>query len=167
MNPARTLRSSRPTTLWVLLALIVSIAPSAAAAEATVYGESLTPFEAVRIADLLADPERYLGQTVKVEGLVEDVCPKKGCWIDILEKQSAETIRFKVEDDVIVFPAEAKGNEVVAEGVFGKRELTHDQAISWMRHLAEEKGEAFDEASVTGPMVIYQIEGIGAEVAAR
>ena len=88
----------------------------------------------------------------------------KGCWIDILEGESGETVRFKVEDGVIVFPVEAKGREVVAEGVLQKKEMSERRARSWMRHLAEEKGEPFDEASVTGPMVFYQIEGIGAEV---
>ena len=33
-----------------------------------------------------------------------------------------------------------------------------------MKHLAEEKGEDFDPASVSGPMVMYQIEGDAAVV---
>ena len=90
----------------------------------------------------------------------------KGCWIDILDSQSKETVRFKVEDDVIVFPAEAKGSQVVAEGILRKHEMSKEQAINWLRHLAEEKGESFDDSSVTGPMDFYQIEGLGAEVTA-
>jgi len=152
---------------WVQGLFVLSVALtafSASASTTTSYGEALSGVSAVRIAELASSPEKYLGEKIRVEGLVEDVCPMKGCWIDILEAQSRETIRFKVADGVIVFPVEAKGHEVVAEGVLRKHEMSKKRATSWLRHLAEEKGEPFDEASVTGPMVFYQIEGLGAEV---
>lgn len=148
--------------LWMTLAVALLSAQFAAASDT--YGEGLSATKAVRIADLLDHPERYLDERVKVEGLVEDVCPMKGCWIEILEKQSKQTIRFKVEDDVIVFPVEAKGSAVVAEGILRKQEMSKEEAIDWLRHLAEEKGESFDESTVKGPMDFYQLEGIGAEL---
>ena len=155
---------SRWVQSWVVL-VFVFVSFSTSASTTSSYGEGLSGVRTVRIAELTSSPEKYLGEKVRVEGLVEDVCPMKGCWIDILESQSRETIRFKVADGVIVFPVEAKGREVVAEGVLRKHEMSKKRAISWMRHLAEEKGEPFDEASVTGPMVFYQIDGVGAEVA--
>ena len=147
----------------IALAVVLS-AFSVSARTTTSYGEALSGVSAVRIAELTSSPEKYLGEKIRVEGLVEDICPMKGCWIDILESQSRETIRFKVADGVIVFPVQAKGREVVAEGVLRKHEMSKKRATSWLRHLAEEKGEPFDESSVTGPMVFYQIEGLGAEV---
>ena len=128
------------------------------------FGQSLSESKPVRIGDLLSYPERYVDTQIKVVGLVDDVCPMKGCWVQILEQQSSETIRFKVEDDVIVFPAEAKGHEIVAEGVLRRHQYSTERARAWLRHLAEEKGESFDESSVTGPMDFYQIEGLGAEL---
>ena len=154
-------------TKWIQRLVAVAVVLSAysvSASTTTSYGEALSGVSAVRIAELTSSPEKYLGEKIRVEGLVEDICPMKGCWIDILESQSRETIRFKVADGVIVFPVEAKGREVVAEGVLRKHEMSKKRATSWLRHLAEEKGEPFDEASVTGPMVFYQIEGLGAEV---
>lgn len=147
------------------IAVVVLTAFSVSASNTTSYGEGLSSATAVRISELVSSPEKYLGEKIRVEGLVEDVCPMKGCWIDILEAQSRETIRFKVADGVIVFPVEAKGREVVAEGVLRKHEMSKQRATSWLRHLAEEKGEPFDESSVTGPLVFYQIEGLGAELA--
>lgn len=128
------------------------------------YGAQLSDAQPVRIAELLSNAESYVDQHVKVEGLVDDICPMKGCWVDIVESQTKETVRFKVEDDVIVFPAEAKGSQIVAEGILRKHEMSKEQAISWLSHLAEEKGEDFDESTVTGPMDFFQIEGIGAVV---
>ena len=148
----------------IFLALALFAFCGASAATNTQYGEPLSPAQTVRIGDLVSDPERYVDRRVKVEGLVQDVCPAKGCWVDIIAAQSTETVRFKVQDDVIVFPATARGKEIVAEGILRKHELNHRAAVRWMRHLAEEKGEAFDPASVTGPMEFYQIEGLGAQV---
>jgi hypothetical protein len=131
------------------------------------YGEPISDVQSVRIADLLEHPEQYVDQRVKVEGLVDDVCPMKGCWLDIVDRQSRETIRFKVEDDVIVFPIEARGSDIVAEGVLRRQELSQRRAIAWLSHLADEKGEEFDPATVTGPMVFYRIEGNGALITAE
>jgi hypothetical protein len=36
--------------------------------------------------------------------------------------------------------------------------------LAHARHLAEERGEAFDPASVSGPMTLYEIQGAGAVV---
>ncbi|MAI25391.1 MAG: DUF4920 domain-containing protein [Myxococcota bacterium] len=145
--------------LWLVCVLF-----SVSASAKTSYGKELTDARVVTIGELTGSPEKYLGEKVRIAGLVEDVCPMKGCWIDILESGGRETIRFKVDDGVIVFPVEARGSEVVAEGVLRKHEMSKRRATSWMRHLADEKGEPFDEASVTGPMVFYQIEGHGAEL---
>jgi hypothetical protein len=148
-----------------LIALLSAV--SAIASEASSFGVELSSAEVVRIADVLEHPERYVDKTIKVAGLVEDVCPMKGCWIDIVEQQSQSVLRFKVQDGVIVFPVTARGAEVVAEGVLRKHALSREQAIDWLRHLAEEKGEAFDAASVAGPIDIYQIEGAGARIEGR
>ncbi len=148
----------------VLLSLLVVLPLHAAKADGKVYGAALGDSKAVRISDIAGNPDAYVDQRVRVVGLVDDVCPRKGCWVDIIEAQSTDTIRFKVQDDVIVFPVEARGKEIVAEGVLRRHELDREAAVKRLRHLAEEKGEPFDAATVTGPLVFYQIEGAGAVV---
>lgn len=163
--------SFRPLRLFTAVLCVLAFLGAFPAAASDTYGESIAPTATedtavVRIGELMADPASFVDRKVRVEGLVDDVCPMKGCWIDILEAETpadrAKTVRFKVEDDVIVFPAEAKGRSVIAEGVLRAREMDEDSARAWFAHLAEEKGEAFDPESVTGPMTIYQIEGQGA-----
>lgn len=158
-NPTRSLT----LTLCLCVTALCAATPPPAAER---YGDALTDAITVRIGDLLANPEPYLDQRIRVEGLIEDICPMKGCWIDILEAQSKKTIRFKVEDDVIVFPAEARGQEVIAEGTLRKYEMSKSQAIRYLRHLAEERGESFDESTVTGPVERYELEGHGALLSA-
>jgi hypothetical protein len=59
---------------------------------------------------------------------------------------------------------EAKGSTALVEGKVYKIELSKENAISYYEHLAEEKGEDFDVAAITGPVTIYQIKGFGAEI---
>lgn len=129
------------------------------------FGDPLSDKVPVRIGELTRTPERFVDKRVKVIGLVDDVCPMKGCWVEILDQQARTTLRFKVQDDVIVFPAQAAGREIIAEGVLRRHEMDEARARLWLAHLADEKGEAFDPESVSGPLRFYQIEGLGAEIA--
>ena len=81
---------------------------------------------------------------MKVVGLVSDVCPMRGCWVEIIEQQTSERIRVKVQDNVVIFPVEAVGQEIIAEGILRRYEMSKDQAARWLAHLAEEKNEVFD-----------------------
>ena len=150
------------TALVALLAMTTGIIVPAAAE--TTYGEPLSDLEPVRIGELTGNPESYVDRRIKVVGLVDDICPMKGCWVDIIEEQSTETIRLKVQDDVIVFPAEARGQEIVAEGTLRRHEMSPQQAVRWLRHLAEERGEEYEEPDNPQPLTFYQIEGSGAVV---
>ena len=128
------------------------------------YGDGLIGTAEIRIGHLLSNPGAYVNKAVRVVGLVSDVCPMRGCWIEIIEKQTSERIRVKVRDNVVIFPAEAIGQEILAEGILRRYELSKDQATRWLAHLAEEKNEAFDISTVSGPMSFYQIEGLGARI---
>lgn len=147
-----------------LVLLLSSLLITSPAVGETVYGEGIAGFRKVAISDLVANPDGYVDQKVQVEGLVLDVCPMRGCWIEIASDEEFQSLRFKVEDGVISFPVEAKGRHVVAEGVFRKYTLSREDVLARAKHRAEEKGEAFDESTVTGPETLYQIEGIGARV---
>jgi hypothetical protein len=147
-----------------LLASLAAASPALAAGGAT-YGAGVTGSELVKISELRANPDRYVGRTVRVEGVVKDVCPRAGCWMEIASDRPAETMRVKVEDGVIVFPLTAKGKIAQAEGVFTRIEIPAERVLAMKRHEAEEKGEAFDPKTVkVEPMVLYQIKGTGAVI---
>ncbi len=148
----------------VALVAVVSVGVAAPARAATTYGKGVSAAEPVKLSDILAKPDAYVGKTVKVEGLVTDVCSKRGCWMRLAGDKEFQTIRIKVQDGVIVFPMTAKGKKAVAEGVLQKFELTKEQAIEQAKHEAEEAGRKFDPASITGPVTLYQIKSTGAVV---
>ena len=145
-------------------ALLILLAGSpAAAGEPEIFGGGVDLEEATRIADILADPDAYIGQMVRVDGGVLDVCPRQGCWIQVGDEESS--IQIKVEDGVIVFPAEAKGRVAAAQGEVEAIEMTREKYLGWLAHEAEEKGEEFDPETAEigdGPYRIIRIKGTGA-----
>ena len=142
---------------------LVCLASHGLATDYQLYGSSVSKKSEVRIGQLLKEPAQYVDKLVKVVGLVNDVCPMKGCWGEVIENQGSEHIRFKVQDHVVIFPVEAVGQEIIAEGILRRYELSQEQATRWLAHLAEEKGDEFDSSTVTGPLDFYQIEGRGAK----
>jgi hypothetical protein len=132
------------------------------------YGEKLSDAEVVKISTLMETPEDYVGKTVKVEGLITGVCAHRGCWIEIAGDEDYQSLRFKVDDGVMVFPAESMGHVATAEGVFTKIELTPEQAHAV--HMADcEKEKKDGEAGCSHGVpeeggVAFQLAGLGAVV---
>jgi hypothetical protein len=128
------------------------------------YGKGLTLKDQTKVSDILSNPQAYDGKKVLVEGTVVDVCKKRGCWIKIGSEKEFESIRFKVEDGVIVFPLTAKGKSARAEGVVSVKSYTKEELIEQGKKHAEESKTEFDPATVKGPKTVVQINGEGAEI---
>jgi hypothetical protein len=88
------------------------------------YGKALALEDTIAVSKLLSNPESFVGKTVQVEGRIVGVCKNRGCWISIAGQNDYESIRIKVNDGEIVFPAESLGKLAKAEGIFEKLEPT-------------------------------------------
>lgn len=141
----------------ILLGTIATAGP-------TNYGKKLTLEEKTKVSNILAHPGEYDGKKVLVEGTVVDVCANRGCWIKLSSDKEFESIRFKVDDGVIVFPMDAKGKTALAEGVISVKTYTVEELIEQGKHHAEEQGTEFDPSTVTGPKTVVQIKGEGAVI---
>jgi len=106
------------TVVPVLLALF-ALAAGLQAAE-TKYGAGVTLAQATSLKDLYASPQKFVGKTVRIDGVVTSVCDEMGCWLAIADAANPDqTVRFQAEHDgVIVFPLTLKGKQARAEGVF-------------------------------------------------
>jgi hypothetical protein len=149
-----------------LLTLSLLAAAPLLRADARSYGAGVTLAETTSVAKILADPDSYVGKKVRIEGRVADVCPMKGCWMELSEEKAGSSLRIKVDDGVIVFPVTARGKLAVAEGVVEAIPMTRERYVAWLEHLAEERGQKLDPATVgSGPFRILQIRGTGARIA--
>jgi len=147
--------------LIALLTIVISISASA---QSEKYGRDLTLKEKTDISKILSAPEEYVGKTVLVEGEVLDVCAMAGCWMELKSDSENQKVKIKVKDGDIVFPVEAKGKSALVEGTVYKIDLTKEEAVEYYEHVADEQGTEFDASAVTGPITLYQIKGIGAEI---
>jgi hypothetical protein len=128
------------------------------------YGKPLTLKDTTKISDILAQPDTYNGKRVKVQGPIVAVCEMKGCWISIGSDKEFETIRFKVDDGVIVFPMDAKGMTATVEGVVTVAVLSEAEQLAQGEEMAKERKTKFDPKTVKGPKTSIQIKGEAAEV---
>ena len=155
----------RKPILFLDVANAVALIPYVKAGGKT-YGAGVKTAETTSMAKILADPDAWVGKKVRIQGKVVDVCPMKGCWMELEEANGGAKMKVKVDDGVIVFPVDAKGKLAMAEGVVESIPMTRERYVAWLEHLAEEKGQKLDPATVgDGPYRIFQIKGAGAEIA--
>ncbi len=131
------------------------------------YGKEITLEVKHKIGKLLDTPQIYLGEDVLVSGEITEVCPMRGCWIDVKDSDTGSNIRIKVTDGKIVFPLSAKGKYVDIQGSFTKLEFTEVQAKNWKIHLAEEQGITLNPEDINitpEDLVEYRINGTGANI---
>ena len=143
---------------------IALVLPSAASAAGTVYGGGVTVDKVTLISELLSKPDAYVGKTVKITGLVADVCTARGCWLEIAGDRPYELVRVKVEDGVIVFPASARGRQAAVQGIVEVLRMCPDEALRFRREEARNKGVPFDRASITGKEAALAIRATGAVI---
>jgi hypothetical protein len=127
-------------------------------------GKPLTVKEPASIQKVMSAKDSFLGKTVQVKGTVTDVCQQMGCWMELVEPSTGARLRIKVEDGVIVFPKDSVGKTATVEGVFGKVEISREEAVAQARESADANKRKFDPATIKGPVTIYQIAGTGAVI---
>jgi hypothetical protein len=150
-------------TLLAFLFLVISVS-YINAGNGNKYGKEITLKEKTKISAILAEPQKYVGKTVLVEGTVVAVCEKRGCWIELASDKKFQKMKIKVKDGEIVFPIEESGKTALVEGTVYEIKMTKEQALEQAKHEAEEHGTKFDPASVKGPVTLYQIKGLGAVI---
>ena len=131
------------------------------------YGNRMEKGIPNRVNEVLKNPDEYLSKNVLVSGVIDDVCPLRGCWIQISDKNQTGSIRVKVTDGEIVFPLSAKNHNVTVQGTFVRLDLSKDQAINWKVHLAKEKGVELDPNDIVlqkEDYYEYRINCTGAKV---
>ncbi len=83
------------------------------------YGAPLGDSQAVELADVLSNPERFHDETVVVSGYVKRACSRKGCWMELstnAEKGSGGC-RVKFKDYGFFVPTDAQGSSARLEGL--------------------------------------------------
>ena len=113
-----------------------------------IYGNFSSAEKIQNIVDLISNKDVFINKEVKIRGLVNEVCPMRGCWLEVVDENGIDKLRIKVTDGDIVFPLSAKGRKIEAEGQFSILNLNKQQAKNWKKHLAAEKGIEIDTSEI-------------------
>ena len=149
------MRAHQLTGIVAVCGLMIGI-PAVAAEK---YGAGVSLDTATPITQLLGRPAEFAGKTVRVEGVVTEVCTMMGCWMALAPEgqTKASTVLIQVEHDgVIVFPVTAKGHKASAQGVVEKIEGAEG------REAAEELAHAQGASPAQAPQ--WRIAATGAVV---
>ncbi|HEX5707162.1 MAG TPA: DUF4920 domain-containing protein [Pyrinomonadaceae bacterium] len=91
-------------------------------------GAAIGKSPVVAFTDVLKEPKKFADRAVVVEGVVERVCQAKGCWVQIVPEAGAtESVRVTFDHKFFV-PKDADRMRFRAEGKFGVKYLTEDEA---------------------------------------
>lgn len=150
--------------LIVLVLFAIILTAGNCRAESKVYGTGVNIEYNTNVSEIMDKPEKFIGKRVKIAGMIVEVCAKRGCWVYLSSDRPFEKIQIKVKDGEIVFPMSASGHFAQVEGVVEELKMSKDEMISYKKHLAEEKGETFDPASVKGDSKIIRLVGKGAVI---
>jgi hypothetical protein len=123
-------------------------------------GAAIGKSDKVSLAKVLANPAKYSGKMVRVEGVIVRSCKMEGCWMELAPKADAKSVRVKMKDHAFFIPLNAAGAAAKAEGVFTVKTLTKEQ----VKHMIEEDGAKFENVNADGTVTEISFEATGVEL---
>ena len=122
------------------------------------YGAEITADNAVPVASLSQSMVGKDSMDIKVQGEIEEVCQKKGCWMT-MQLANGDKMRIVFKDYEFFVPKDASGKQAVLQGT-AKRKTT---SVEDLKHYAEDEGKSAEEiAAITQPKeeIEFVAEGV-------
>lgn len=148
----------------IVMILLLAVSTAFALDSGKKVGKELSKNDPVPISKLIENPEDFVGKTVKIEGVVIDMCVKRGGWMDLAGDQEFTKFTTDAKTADFKFPLDSKGKKAVVEGKLTKVTITVEQQKDRLNHEAEENGKEVDLSTITGPKVTYVLKATGAEI---
>ncbi|HYK90922.1 MAG TPA: DUF4920 domain-containing protein [Acidobacteriota bacterium] len=123
-------------------------------------GKAVAIKSATPIKEILSQPDKYLGKDIRIDGEITEVCQNMGCWINVKDASTNESIQVKVDDGEIVFPKDGAGRKVAVQGKLEKVLVSKEE----LEHQAKESGRKVDPSKYSAGKLIYRIRGEGAVI---
>jgi hypothetical protein len=124
-------------------------------------GEALTgKHKKVSIEKVFAEPSKFAGQKVAVEGVIVRSCKMEGCWMELADKAGGRSVHVTFGDNAFFIPLNAEGMSVKAEGVFKTKTMTKEH----VDHMIHEDGAKFDNRNADGSVTEISFDAAGLEL---
>ena len=128
--------------------------PVEATDEYETFGAPLPAADAMSLAAVIEDADRYADADVQITTRVKQVCQKKGCFFVAQDGPHIARVSFK--DYGFFVPTDISGRTVTLHGVLKRKEITEAQA----KHFSEDAGRP--GAFKAGPQ--YEIVAVSVRV---
>lgn len=121
------------------------------------FGDSISTEGAIDANELAEKLKGKDSIVIKLTGKIEEVCQKKGCWMNMdIGNQQSMRVRFK--DYGFFVPKDAAGKTVYISGTA----FTDTIPVSELRHYAEDAGKSKTEIEkITEPEISISFEANG------
>lgn len=121
------------------------------------FGDTISPEGAIPASELPAKLAGKDSVKLKITGPIEEVCQKKGCWMD-MKIGDNQTMKVTFKDYGFFVPKDASGKTVIIDGYA----YTDTVSVAELRHYAEDAGKTKEEiAKITAPEVSISFEANG------
>ena len=114
----------------------------------------------VSLNNVLKDPSKYAGRTVRIKGVVVRSCKMEGCWAEIAAKKDGKSVRVKMKDHAFFIPLQSAGAKARAEGVFTVKTLSKAE----VDHMIKDDGAKFTNRNADGSVTEVSFEATGIEL---
>ena len=145
---------------FLLLATASQAQPPRVPAEAgAVFGKKITADDAItpeQLFTIIRSKEKNKEVSVKLKGLVTEVCQMEGCWIKIQSPDG--NMMVKMKDHAFGVPVILAGKTIVIEGMADEKITSVEQ----LRHFAEDAGKSkLEIAAIKEPKKEILMQAVG------
>jgi putative transposon-encoded protein len=123
-------------------------------------GEPIGNSKKVSLAKIMANPQKYAGKKVIVEGVIVRSCKTEGCWLELAPSKEAKSVRVKMKDHAFFIPLNSAGAFARVEGILNVKTLSKEE----VRHMIEDDGAKFDKINPDGTVTEISFEATGVEL---
>ncbi len=108
------------------------------------------------LKELTQQTQSETSPLAQIEGQVEKVCERKGCWMTL--KDSDQTVRVSFKGYSFFVSKELQGKKVLLEGILKKRKIS----VREQKHLLEDAGASLAEReAVKEEKLTWEFEASG------
>jgi hypothetical protein len=122
------------------------------------FGDKITEENAIDVSELATKMGDAKEMEVKLTGVIDEVCQKKGCWMT-LKNSNGESLRVTFKDYAFFMPKDGSGRVAIAEGIAKVEETS----VADLQEYAKDAGKSAEEiAAITEPEkeLVFEASGV-------
>lgn len=109
---------------------------------------------------VLADPAKFSGKSVLIEGFVVRSCKMQGCWAEVAQDKDSKSVRIEMKDHSFFIPLASAGALARVEGTIQIKTLTKAMADK----MVTDDGAKFEKLNPDGSVTQVSFEATGIEL---